>query len=87
MLHSSLFEFFWFEDLARLGTVLQDSRANFLIGVFYVINFGPVDWLFFIFWEMHNSKLSFIPKLVHPPRKEIMVVLEEDFLGQLVAIW
>ena len=87
MLHSSLFEFFWFEDLARLGTVLQDSRANFLIGVFLVIDGGPVDWLFFTFWEMHNSKLSFIPKLVHPPLFVVMVVLEEDLLGQLVAIW
>ena len=70
-----------------MGAVLQDTRADLLVGVLLVCDLDPVDRLVFAGWQVHNSELGVISELAHLPLDVVLVILLEDLLGDQVAVW
>ena len=87
VLHCRLLELFSLKLRVGMGAVLQDTRADLLVGVLLVCDLDPVDRLVFAGWQVHNSELRVISELAHLPLDVVLVILLEDLLGDQVAVW
>ena len=87
VLHCRLLELFSLKLRVGMGAVLQDTRADLLVGVLLVCDLDPVDRLVFAGWQVHNSELGVISELAHLPLDVVLVILLEDLLGDQVAVW
>lgn len=66
--------------------MLQDSRADLFVSIFFVRYLTPVDWLILADGQVHDRELSVVSQLAHLPLQIVLVVLEEYFLGQKIAV-